>query len=89
MTPPVNRACYNTKSQRQERIYMLPVVLGAVALGAVGYGIKKCLEDEKFIKKGVKKYDDIVDKVKSYEARDYSQEKDERKTKAEQEPSKT
>jgi len=32
MTPPVNRACYNTKSQRQERIYMLP---------------KKCLEDDK------------------------------------------
>ena len=25
---------------------MLPVILGAVALGTVGYGIKKCLEDE-------------------------------------------
>ncbi len=37
---------------------MLPVVLGAVALGAIGYGIKKCMQnDECSLKVGDKVYD--------------------------------
>ncbi|MDF1875212.1 hypothetical protein JHD48_05665 [Sulfurimonas sp. SAG-AH-194-I05] len=52
---------------------MLPVILGAVALGTVGFGIKKCMEDEACldslkdkVQDGVFALADAQDKVEEY-----------------------
>ena len=69
---------------------MLPVVLGAVALGAVGYGVKKCMTDDKCIEnmdKNVRKAMDIYgqwkDRFEAYEVGDNPQDSGKGKERAE------
>ncbi len=59
---------------------MLPAMLGVVALGAIGYGVKRCMTDDKCIEnmdKNVRKVMDIyeqwVDRFEAYEVGDNPQ----------------
>ncbi len=61
---------------------MLPAILGAVALGAIGYGVNKCMTDDKCIEnmdKNVRKAMDIygqwVDRFEAYEVEEYPQDR--------------
>ena len=52
---------------------MLPVILGAVALGTVGYGVKKCLSDEECVDNAKDKIQDLL--ISGYEGLEKIEEK--------------
>ena len=52
---------------------MLPVILGVLALGTAGYGVKKCLTDEEFVDNAKDKIQDLL--ISGYEGIETLEEK--------------